>query len=172
VWPGVASEKGQMFRKEKRTTAEQLGRDLAAMVIDPEACRQAAARLAGRPDPDPVGCCEMAFAGTATLKHVISDTQTAAIAARMNGAVDAAVADAFGGVHTAETESHYGPESLRDAAAQAVENYRGPAFWSKKVAEVMAARLGIAGPTSMEVAQVFSDITTRTALAISKASIV
>jgi hypothetical protein len=160
-----------MFRKEKRVTAEQLARDLAATVIDPQACRIAAARLPGRPNPDPVGCCEMAFAGVATLEHVIADTQAPAIAARMNAAVDAALADAFGGAHTAATQEHYGPESLRDAARQAVEQYMSAAFFSRKVAETMAARLDIPGPTSMEVAQVFSDITTRMALAISKARI-
>jgi hypothetical protein len=107
----------------------------------------------------------------ATLKHVISDTQNPAIAARMNGAVDAALADAFGGVHTLETEEFYGPESLRDAAYNAVGSYGSAAFWSKKVAETMAARLGIAGRPSIEVADVFSDITTRSALVISKARI-
>jgi hypothetical protein len=160
-----------MFRREKRTTAEQLARELAATVIDPDACRRAAARLGERPDPDPVGCCEMAFAGVATLEHVIADTQAPAIAARMNGAVDAALAEAFGGAHTAETQAQYGPESLPDAAHRAVEAYRPAAFWSKKVAEMMATRLAIPGPPDMEVAQVFSDITTRASLAISRAKI-
>ncbi len=160
-----------MFRKEKRTAAEQLARDLAATVIDPQACRRAAARLPERPDPDPVGCCEIAFAGVATLKHVIADTQVPAIAARMNAAVDAALADAFGGVHTDQTQEFYGPESLRDAAVQAVEAYMPAAFFSKKVVESMSARLGIDGPPPMWMAQVFSEITTRASLAIGKARI-
>jgi hypothetical protein len=160
-----------MFRKEKRIPAEQLARDLAATVIDPDACRQAAMRLPDRPDPDPVGCCEVAFAAVATLRHVIADTQAPAIAARMNGAVDAALAEAFGGVHTAETERHYGPGSLRDAAAEAVERYQSAAYFSKRIVETMAARLAIAGPPPMWMAPVFSEITTRTALAISKARI-
>jgi len=113
-----------MFGREKRVTAEQLAGDLAARILDPETCREAAARLPGRPTPDPVGSCEMAFAGAATLKHVIADTQSPAIAARMTGAVDAAVADAFGGAHTPETQNHYGPDSPPDAAAKAVERDR------------------------------------------------
>ncbi|MEO8927229.1 MAG: hypothetical protein ABI306_08700 [Caulobacteraceae bacterium] len=160
-----------MFGREKRASAEQLARDLAAGILDPEACRTAAARLSNRPTPDPVGSCEMAFAGAATLKHVIDETQPPAIAARMNGVMDAAVAEAFGGVHTAETLDHYGPESLPVAAAAAVERYRGDAFWSKRVAETMAARLEIPGPPSMAVAQVFSEITERAVLAISRVRI-
>ena len=157
-----------MFRREKPATAEQVAGDLAARVLDPETCRRAAASLPGRPTPDPVGSCEMAFAGAATLKHVIADTQPPAIAARMGAVVDTAVADAFGGVHTPETGDHYGPESLREAAAKAVERYRGDAFWSKRVAETMAARLGIPGKPSMAVAHIFSDITRHAVLAISK----
>ena len=161
-----------MFRREKPAPAEQVARDLALKVIDPETCRATATTLAGRPTPDPIGSCEMAFAGAATLKHVIADTQPPAIAARMNAAVDAAVADAFGGAHTVETRDHYGPESLREAAARAVERYQADAFWSKRVAETMAARLGIPGRPSMEAAQIFSEITRRAVLAISNARIV
>lgn len=161
-----------MFRREKPAIAEQVARDLALEVIDPEACRRAAGTLRGRPTPDPVGSCEMAFAGAATLKHVIGDTQPPAIAGRMGAAVDAAVADAFGGAHTPETADHYGPEGLREAAAKAVKRYRGDAFWSKRVAETMAARLGIPGKPSAEVAQIFSDITRHAVLAISKLRIV
>ena len=161
-----------MFGRAKRETAEQVAGDLAARVLDPEACREAAARLPGRPAPDPVGSCEMAFAGAATLKHVIADTQAPAIAARMTGAVDAAVADAFGGAHTPQTEEHYGPESLREAAAEAVERYRADAFFSKRVAETMNARLGVRGPASPEVARIFSQITEAAVLAISKVKIV
>lgn len=160
-----------MFRKAKRTTPEQLARELAATVIDPEACRRAAGRLLDRPSPDPVGCCEMAFAGVATLEHVITDTQDPAIAVRMNGVVDAALAEAFGGGHSPETEAHYGPGSLGEAARQAVEAYKPAAFFSRRVVETMAARLGIEGRPSPEVAQVFSDITTRASLAIGNARI-
>jgi len=161
-----------MFGRDRRATAEQVAGDLVARVIDPETCREAAARLPGRPTPDPVGSCEMAFAGAATLKHVISDTQVPAIVARMNGAVDAAVADAFGGPHTPETQEQYGPRSLREAAAQAVERYQGDAFFSKRTAETMGARLGISGRPSMDLTQVFSEITESAVLAISKVKIV
>ncbi|MGI8840824.1 MAG: hypothetical protein ACR2F8_08620 [Caulobacteraceae bacterium] len=160
-----------MFRKEKRTPAEELARDLAGRVLDPDACRRAAATLPGRPAPDPVGSCEMAFAGAATLKHLIADTQPPAIAARMNGVVDAALAEAFGGANTPETGEHYGQESLPQAAAKAVERYGADAFFSKRVAETVAARLGIAGKPPPRTAQVFSDITRDAALAIAAARI-
>ncbi len=160
-----------MFRKEKPAPAEQVARELALRVLDPETCRRAAASLPGRPSPDPVGSCEMAFAGAGTLKHVIADTQTPDIAARMNGVVDTAVADAFGGAHTPETRDHYGPESLAQAAAAAVARYQADAFFSKRLVETMGARLGMVGPPSMNVARVFSEITQDSALVISKVKI-
>ena len=160
-----------MFRREKPAPAEQIARELAARVLDPDICRRAAAALSGRPIPDPVGSCEMAFAGAGTLKHVIDDTQAAAIAARMNAVVDAAVAETFGGAHTAPTQNHYGPDGLAEAAAKAVERYRADAFWSRRVAETMAARLEIPGKPSAQVAGIFSQITRDAVLAISKARI-
>jgi len=161
-----------MFGRARRATAEKVAGDLAAAVLDPETCRAAAARLSGRPSPDPVGSCEMAFAGAATLKHVIADTQSPAIAARMTVAIDAAVADVFGGAHTPQTEAHYGPDSLAQAAAAAVARYQGDAFWSKRLAETLGARLGISEAPSMDVARIFSDITEDSVLAISKFRIV
>lgn len=161
-----------MLGRERRATAEQVAGDLAARILDPESCRAAAACLPGRPTPDPVGSCEMAFAGAATLKHVITDTQTHAHATRMMGIVDQAVADTFGGAHTTRTQDQYGPQSLRDAAANAVELYLGDAFFAGRMAKTMGARLGIAGSPSTEVLKVFSDVVRETALAISRVKII
>lgn len=152
-------------------TPEALAEELADSILDPEACRAAAARIPGRPDSDPVGCCEVAFAGIATLEHVIAETHGGPVAARMNAAVDAALARTFGGAHTPETEAHYGPRILADAAADAVAQYLGPAYWSRKLAETVAARLGVKGASGAalaSLAEVFNDITNRAALAISR----
>ncbi|MGI9168995.1 MAG: hypothetical protein ACR2FH_02295 [Caulobacteraceae bacterium] len=161
-----------MFGMAKRVTAERLAGDLAARVIDPLSCREAAARLTGRPSPDPLASCEMAFAGAATLRHVFADTQPPAIAARMIAAVDAAVADAFSGAHTPQTLAHYGAGSLALAAAEAVSRYQADAFWSRRLAETMAARLGMAEASPPEMARIFSRIVETAVLAISRVRIV
>lgn len=161
-----------MFGRERRATAEQVAADLAARILDPETCREAATQLSDRPAPDPVGSCEMAFAGAAILKHVIADTQTEAVAARMTRVVDDAVAETFGGVHTPQTQAHYGSESLREGAANAVQRYLEDAFFARRMAETMGARLAISGRPSTELAKVFSDIVRDTVLTISRTKMV
>ncbi len=148
--------------------AEQLARDIAARILDPEVCRAAAAGLPDRPTSDPVGCCELAFAGAGVLKHVIAETQSTTIAARMNAQVDAAVARAFGGAHTLETQDHYGPASLGEAAAAALATYQADAFFSKRMAETLGRRLGTAGPVSTRSTKLFSQITRDIVQALSR----
>ncbi len=161
-----------MFGFAKRATAEQVGHSLALKALDPGLCLKQANRLPGRPGHDPIGCCEIAFAKAGTLKHVIADTQDAAVAARMNAAVDAAVEETFAGAHTAETRAHYGPRDLREIAAEAVAQYQTDGFWSDRVAQTMGRRLGQTGRPSAEAARIFTDLTQETVLALFKLRLV
>lgn len=152
----------------KRVEAGQAARALALKALDPAECLRATHRLPGRPDPDPIACCEIAFAKAGTLKHVFADTQPAAIAARMNAAVDAAVEETFAGAHTAQTLAHYGSEDLRGVAAKAVGQYQVDAFWTTRIAETLGKRLGATGRPSAEAVRIFSDLTHDTVMALMK----
>ncbi len=122
-----------MFSKPKRTTPEELAGELAATILDPDARSAAAARIPGRPDPDPVGSREVAFAGIAALKHVISETRAGPIADRMNAVVDVALAQAFAGPYKPRVLARFGPGGLATAGAEAVAGYMAPAYWSRKL---------------------------------------
>ncbi|MBA3811720.1 MAG: hypothetical protein H0X27_08805 [Caulobacteraceae bacterium] len=161
-----------MFGFAKRVSAERAGRSLAQKALDPGACLKQANRLPGRPDHDPIACCEIAFAKAGTLKHVIADTQGAALAGRMNAAVDAAVEETFAGAHTAETRAHYGSEDLREIAARAVAQYQVDGFWADRVAQTLGRRLRQAGRPSAEAARIFTDLTQETVLALFKLRLV
>jgi hypothetical protein len=154
----------------REVTAEELGRQLANRFLEPEACRREADALRDQPRPDAVGCCEMAFARAAVLKFVIGDTQDGAIAARINSGIDAVVAQMFHGAHTPETAAWYGPGDLGATAAQAINNYQGAAFWSARLAKIMAERLGLARPSPLA-AKGFADLTEAVVVTITKVRI-
>jgi hypothetical protein len=132
----------------RRLTAEALGEDLAGRFLDPEGCRGAAALLADRPRPDPIGCCEIAFARAAVLKFLADETLPPPIAARAHTGIDAVVSRMFDGAHTRQTAAWYGPADLRTAAAAGVEHYRASAFLSDRLARTLSERLASAGPSS------------------------
>lgn len=154
----------------RQLTAEALGEELAARFLDAPDCRRVASLLRGRPDPDPVACCEAAFARAAVLEFVIGDTQSSEIAGRMNAAIDAVVAKMFGGAHTPETSAWYGQTSLAAIAVQGVRHYYAAAFWSDRVAKYLADRLGLPRP-SAEVAGDFSALTEAVVVWITKVKI-
>jgi len=131
----------------RQLTAEALAAELAEHFLEPETCARLAALLRTTPSPDPVGCCEIAFARAAVLKFIVSDTQAPALATRMNGAIDTAVSRMFEGAHTPETSAWYGPADLRETASLGVEHYRGAAFWADRVAKTLADRLGLPRPS-------------------------
>ena len=154
----------------RQLTAEALAEELASHFLEPETCSRLAAMLRTTPSPDPVGCCEIAFARAAALEFIVSDTQEAAIAARMNGAIDTAVSRMFEGAHTPETAAWYGATDLRTTAALGVDFYKGAAFWADRVAKTLADRLGLPRP-SPAVAAEFSAMTEAVVVWITKVKI-
>ena len=132
----------------RQLTAEALGEELADHFLQPDRCRRVADMLRATPNPDPVGCCEVAFARAAVLLFVVADTQAPALAARINGAIDAVIARMFEGAHTPETSAWYGPGDMRVTAAKGVEHYRPAAFWSDRIAKTLADRLGLPRPSA------------------------
>ena len=158
------------LRRMRQLTAEALGEELANRFLDPDACQRAAALLRNQPRPDPVGCCEIAFARAAVLKFVVRDTQLPSIAARVNGGIDLIVARRFDGAHTARTAVWYGAADLRSAAATGVEHYLASAFWSDRVAKALADRLGLARPPP-EVAWDFAAVVEQAVVWITKVTI-
>ena len=151
----------------RQLTPEALGEELAGHFLEPERCARVAALLRIAPNPDPVGCCEVAFARAAVIEYVVGDTQAPPLAARINATIDAAVARMFEGAHTPETAAWYGPGDLRATAALGVEHYRSAAFWSDRVAKTLADRLGLPRP-SAAVAAEFSAQTEAVVLWITK----
>ncbi len=154
---------------ETHDVPEALAEELADSILDPEACRAAAARIPGRPDSDPVGCCEVAFAGIATLEHVIAETHGGPAAARMNAAGRRPGPDLGGGSHA----RNGGP--LR-AAEPGRRGGRGRGAVSRPGLLVAEAggdgrgaprREGASDAALTSLAEVFNDITNRAALAIS-----
>ena len=154
----------------RQLTAEALGEELASHFLEPETCARIAALLRNTPSPDPVGCCEVAFARAAVLEFVVGDIQAPPLAARINAAIDANVSRMFEGAHTPETAAWYGAGDLRTTAALGVEHYRGAAFWSDRVAKTLADRLGLPRP-SPTVAAEFSGLTEALVLWITKVKI-
>jgi hypothetical protein len=154
----------------RQLTAEALGEELADHFLEPETCARDAGLLRDAPRPDPVGCCEIAFARAAVLEFVVADTQAPALATRINSAIDAAVSRMFEGAHTPETAAWYGPDDLRGTAAAGVEHYRSAAFWSDRVAKTLADRLGMPRP-STAVASQFSALTEAVVMWIMKVKI-
>jgi hypothetical protein len=154
----------------RQLTAEALGDELAGHFLDPELCLEVAAQLRRSPSPDPVGCCEVAFARAAVLEFVVGDTQAPPLAARINTAIDAAVSRMFEGAHTPETSAWYGPGDLRETAAMGVEHYRTAAFWSDRVAKTLADRLGLPRPAPA-IAAAFTALTEEAVVWITKVKI-
>jgi hypothetical protein len=154
----------------RQLTAEALAEELADRFLDPETCARLAALLRSTPSPDPVACCEIAFARAAVLKFIVSDTQTPPLAARMNETIDTAVSRMFEGAHTPETSAWYGAEDLRTTAALGVEHFRSAAFWADRVAKTLADRLGLPRP-SPAVAAEFSAMTEAVVVWITKVKI-
>jgi hypothetical protein len=154
----------------RQLTAEALGEELASHFLQTERCVEVAALMRNTPNPDPVGCCEIAFARAAVLEFVVGDTQAPALAVRINGAIDAAVSRMFEGAHTPETAAWYGAGDLRSTAALGVEHYRAAAFWSDRVAKTLSTRLGLPGP-SAAVAETFTALTEDVVVWITKVKI-
>ncbi len=154
----------------RQVTAEALGRELAEWVLDPELCRIAAEALRDLPRPDPVGCCEIAFARAAVVKFIVNDTQSAGLAVRINAGVDESIAHMFKGAHTPQTAAWYGEGDLGEAAAKGIEQYMNAAFWSDRVAKTMADRLGLPRPSPI-VAKGFSKLTEDIVIAITRVKI-
>jgi hypothetical protein len=154
----------------RQLTAEALGDELAGHFLDPERCSEVAGLLRQTPRPDPVACCEVAFARAAILEFVVSDTQAPALAARINGAIDAAVSRMFEGAHTPETAAWYGAGDLRVTAAHGVDHYRGAAFWSDRVAKTLADRLALPRPSGA-VAETVTVLTEAVVMWITKVKI-
>ena len=154
----------------RRLTAEALGEELADRFLDPEACQRAAALMRGRPRPDPVGCCEIAFARAALLRFVIEETLAPSIAARASGAVALVLARLFDGAHTPQTAARYGPSDLPTAAAVGLAHYREAAFLSERLARSLAERLGMAQP-SPEVAEDLTGMVERVVIWITRVGI-
>ncbi len=154
----------------RQLTAEALGEELATHFLEPGGCAQVAGELRSSPSPDPVACCEVAFARAAVLQFIVGDTQPPPVAARMNVAIDAAVSRMFEGAHTPETSAWYGAGDLRVTASLGVEHYRAAAFWSDRMAKTLADRLGLPRP-SRAVAQTFTDLTEAVVVWITKVKI-
>jgi len=154
----------------RQLTAEALAEELTSHFLEPETCARLAALLRATPSPDPVGCCEMAFARAAVLEFVVSDTQEVAVAARMNATIDAAVSRMFEGAHTPETSAWYGAADLRTTAALGVEHYKSAAFWADRMAKTVADRLGLPRPPPAVAAE-FSAMTEAVVVWITKVKI-
>jgi hypothetical protein len=154
----------------RQVTAEALGEEIASHFLKTESCLEVAAMLRTAPRPDPVGCCEVAFARTAVLEFVVGDTQAPHLAGRIVAAIDAYISRMFEGAHTPETAAWYGAGDLRATAALGVEHYRGAAFWSDRVAKTLAIRLGLPGP-SAAAAETFTALTEDVVVWITKVKI-
>jgi hypothetical protein len=154
----------------RQVTAENLGRELAERFLDPELCRIEAEALRDLPRPDPVGCCEIAFARAAVVKFIVNDTQASGLAVRINAGVDESISHMFKGAHTPQTAAWYGAGDLGEAAAKGIEQYMSAAFWSDRVAKTMADRLGLPRPSPV-VASGFSKLTEDIVIAITRVKI-
>ena len=122
------------------------------------------------PRPDPVGCCEIAFARAAVVKFIVNDTQASGLAVRINAGVDESISHMFKGAHTPQTAAWYGAGDLGEAAAKGIEQYMSAAFWSDRVAKTMADRLGLPRPSPV-VASGFSKLTEDIVIAITRVKI-
>lgn len=165
-----------------RVDADEVAKRLAARFLEPEICRAGAAALPSRPTPDEVGCCEMAFARAAIVRHVVGDVLPVGLAEPLNAAIMRELAGAFGGAHTAATEAHYGSRTLAEVAADAMSVYQPAAFFATRVADTMMTRLGMARvglakltlparPPAALVA-VFTDLTEEVVLFLSRARMI
>lgn len=154
----------------RQVAAENLGRELAERFLDPELCRIEAEALRDLPRPDPVGCCEIAFARAAVVKFIVNDTQASGLAVRINAGVDESISHMFKGAHTPQTAAWYGAGDLGEAAAKGIEQYMSAAFWSDRVAKTMADRLGLPRPSPV-VASGFSKLTEDIVIAITRVKI-
>lgn len=156
----------------RQVAASELATMLAMRFLRPEACREAAARLPGRPSPDEVGACEMAFARAAVVRHVVTDVLPPTLAAPVNVEIAREIERAFAGAHTLATRERYGEASLPQVSAEALAIYEPAAFFARRLAEAVMARVGVAGRPPADLIDGFGKLTEAVVLTLARAKVV
>ncbi len=156
----------------RQVAAKELAAMLAQRFLRPEVCREAASRLPGRPSPDEIGACEMAFARAAVVQHVVADVLPASLAEPVNVALTDEVARAFAGAHTAATKARYGETALADVAGEALAVYRPAAFFARRLAEAVMARVGSLGRPPPAMSEELVKLTAAVVLTLTRAKLV
>lgn len=149
------------FRWRKNpVAAEVAGRNLTNHIIDANDCWRDVCALRSYSTDETIATCEMAFARAALVKHFLKDGQPNAIEQRIDKAADELIIDAFGDQDTDVTLQFYG-EPLKAAALKRVALYEQHAFMTSQLGAALGKELRVSGVPSLEIGQLFDELTER-----------
>lgn len=145
---------------KKKVTAEIVGNNVMAAMIDPDECWKDVCALRSYETSGPIATCEMGFARAAITKSILIEGRSQAIAERIINAADAYIIETFMHESSVDTQEFYG-EPMFAVAQKRVLFYSQHVLSFHGLAGQLGAAINVPGPVAIEAAFIFSGVSKR-----------
>ena len=145
---------------KKKVSAEIVGNNVMATMIDPNECWKNVCALRSYETSDSIATCEMGFARAALTKSILVEGRSPAIAERIINAADTYIIEAFMNENTYDTQEFYGHPMLA-VAPMRVSFYSQHVLFFEALAGQLGAALKVPGPVAIEASFIFGEVSKR-----------